>query len=79
MSYGGIIQKTYHQIPLSKIYYVKKKQNIISKNLSIYSVNIGTIAHTHKIPGLTNNKADKLCNMVIQFQYQAKSEGLKSE
>ncbi|MFL0594552.1 PH domain-containing protein [Staphylococcus caprae] len=74
ISYGGAIRKTYKQIPLNKIYYIKKSQNIISKKLNIYTVNIGTLANVHKIPALSKDKANILCEMVMQFQNNTKVE-----
>ncbi|MCD8827226.1 PH domain-containing protein [Staphylococcus gallinarum] len=76
LKYGGIIKKTYKQIPLNKIYYVKKSQNIISKRLNLYSVHIGTIANAHCIPTLYESDADKVCESIMKHQdgFLAKDE-----
>lgn len=79
LKYGGIIKKTYLRIPLSKIYYVKKNQNVISKKLMLYSIHIGTIAHVHKIPALNEKAADKLCNTIIEFQSLYTTEEVKND
>lgn len=61
---GGILFNRHRVIPLDKVYYVDKTENILLSRYELNHIKIGTLANIHEIPAIPKNEADKLHSML---------------
>lgn len=63
LKYGRMI-KTHVIIPMSQVQYVNTEQGPLAAKFGLSTINIGTMASTHEIPGIQKEKAIELRDQI---------------
>jgi uncharacterized protein len=63
----GIWNARHQVVPMTKVQSVELNQGPILRKFSLYSIKIGTMGTKHKIPGLPEEEAKELRDMIAQY------------